>query len=143
MRHLSVLTVFGLVLAAAAPAQTLWAETNESPSASGTSTNWLSLGLELAAAESRNAYGGFRQYQGGTTDTNKAADTSEEVSFVPFVDYSGNLWTRPALTGDWGGLRTDLINKGIRFDINELGNQLKITPLRVQGACCHVPARRS
>ncbi len=118
MRHLSVLTVFGLVLAVAVPTQTLWAETSENPSADGTSANWLALGLEIAAAESRMAHGGVRQYQGGTADTDKAADTPEEGSFVPFVDYSGGLWARPALTGDWGGLRTDLINKGVRFNID-------------------------
>src|SRR5271170_5914189 len=31
-------------------------------------------------------------------------------------DYSGDLWTRPALTGDWGGARTALENKGITFN---------------------------
>lgn len=35
---------------------------------------------------------------------------------APYVDYSGDLWTRPALTGDWYGSRQQLMEKGIRFD---------------------------
>ncbi len=26
----------------------------------------------------------------------------------PVPDYTGNIWDRPALTGDWGGFRTDM-----------------------------------
>jgi porin len=37
---------------------------------------------------------------------------------VPYVDYSGDLWHRPALTGDWGGVRQKLMDKGIRFNLN-------------------------
>jgi len=32
--------------------------------------------------------------------------------------YSGDLWTRPTLTGDWGGLRNDLARKGVTFDMS-------------------------
>ena len=34
------------------------------------------------------------------------------------VDYSGDLWTRPALTGDWGGLRNELSQKGLKFELS-------------------------
>lgn len=37
---------------------------------------------------------------------------------VPYEDYRGDLWHRPALTGDWGGFRQTLMDKGIRFDLN-------------------------
>src|SRR5262249_46486508 len=33
-------------------------------------------------------------------------------------DYSGDLWNRPALTGDWGGLRNELAKKGMNFDLS-------------------------
>jgi porin len=33
-------------------------------------------------------------------------------------DYSGDLWSRPALTGDWGGLRNTLATKGINLDVD-------------------------
>ena len=32
--------------------------------------------------------------------------------------YSGDFWKRSTLTGDWGGLRNDLSNKGVTFDIS-------------------------
>ena len=31
--------------------------------------------------------------------------------------YSGDLWSRLTLTGDWGGTRNDLAKKGVTFDI--------------------------
>jgi hypothetical protein len=33
-------------------------------------------------------------------------------------DYRGDLWSRPALTGDWGGWRNTLAKKGINLDID-------------------------
>jgi porin len=33
-------------------------------------------------------------------------------------DYSGDFWSRPALTGDWGGLRNTLARKGINLDVD-------------------------
>jgi porin len=35
-----------------------------------------------------------------------------------FQTYSGNLWSRSTLTGDWGGLRDDLAKKGVTIDLN-------------------------
>ncbi len=32
--------------------------------------------------------------------------------------YSGGLGMRPALSGDWGGARTELAGKGITFDMS-------------------------
>jgi len=32
--------------------------------------------------------------------------------------YSGDLWSRPALTGDWGGLRNTLATKGVNLDVD-------------------------
>lgn len=51
-------------------------------------------------------------------DTNSAAAAEDMPRLVPYVDYSGDLWTRPVLTGDWGGTRQELMEKGLRFDIN-------------------------
>jgi hypothetical protein len=33
-------------------------------------------------------------------------------------DYRGNFWSRPALTGDWGGFRNTLAQKGINLDVD-------------------------
>lgn len=32
--------------------------------------------------------------------------------------YSGDFWSRPALTGDWGGLRNTLTQKGVNLDVD-------------------------
>jgi porin len=32
--------------------------------------------------------------------------------------YSGDIWTRSTLTGDWWGLRNDLAAKGVTLDMN-------------------------
>ena len=38
---------------------------------------------------------------------------------LPQIDnYSGDLWSRPALTGDWGGLRNPLAAKGVNLDVD-------------------------
>jgi porin len=38
---------------------------------------------------------------------------------LPQIDnYSGDLWSRPALIGDWGGLRNTLAKKGINLDVD-------------------------
>jgi len=33
-------------------------------------------------------------------------------------DYRGDLWSRPALTGDWGGWRNTLAKRGINLDVD-------------------------
>jgi len=37
---------------------------------------------------------------------------------APAKTYSGDFWTRSTLTGDWGGLRNDLAEKGVTFDMS-------------------------
>jgi porin len=37
---------------------------------------------------------------------------------LPPPNYSGDFWSRPALTGDWGGLRNDLAQKGVTFEVD-------------------------
>jgi porin len=36
----------------------------------------------------------------------------------PANPYSGDIWTRSALTGDWGGLRNRLADKGVTLDLS-------------------------
>src|SRR6266536_649838 len=36
----------------------------------------------------------------------------------PANPYSGDFWTRSTLTGDWGGLRNQLAEKGVTFDLS-------------------------
>jgi porin len=38
---------------------------------------------------------------------------------LPQLDnYSGDVWSRPGLTGDWGGLRNTLATRGINLDVD-------------------------
>ena len=46
------------------------------------------------------------------------AESEELPWLIPHLDYRGDLMTRPALTGDWGGLRQELMDKGLRFDFS-------------------------
>ena len=36
----------------------------------------------------------------------------------PVKPYSGDLWTRSTLTGDWGGQRNDLASRGVTIDLS-------------------------
>ena len=37
---------------------------------------------------------------------------------APAKTYSGDIWSRSTLTGDWGGLRNDWAKKGVTLDMN-------------------------
>jgi porin len=44
----------------------------------------------------------------------------EGDSLWPVPDYKGDIWERPALSGDWLGFRTDMANKGITFSVDNI-----------------------
>ena len=48
----------------------------------------------------------------------KEANAPEIPWLVHPVDYSGDIWHRPTLSGDWGGARQYLMDHGIKFDFN-------------------------
>src|SRR5574341_920091 len=50
-----------------------------------------------------------------SAETKKLED---EATLFPVPDFTGDLWKRPRLTGDWGGLRATLANKGIQLEID-------------------------
>ena len=54
----------------------------------------------------------------GEAQPRQAEKKQEEATLFPVPDYSGDLWKRPALTGDWGGLRTTLANRGVQFEVD-------------------------
>lgn len=49
-------------------------------------------------------------------DTEEPAEESDGL--LPLPDYAGDLWTRSRLTGNWGGARTDLAERGIQLDVD-------------------------
>ena len=61
-------------------------------------SNWLETGQELSKP--------------------REAPPTKTPRLVPWVDYTGDLWHRAALTGDWGGLRQQMMDKGVRFNMN-------------------------
>jgi len=48
----------------------------------------------------------------------EAPPAPEPAGLLPVPDYTGGLATRSRLSGDWGGSRTSLANKGVMFDID-------------------------
>ena len=46
----------------------------------------------------------------------QAVSSRPSAGLLPIPDYSANIWTRRQLTGDWGGVRTYLANKGVQID---------------------------
>ncbi len=47
-----------------------------------------------------------------------AGGDAQPEGILPLVDYSGDLWSRSRLSGDWGGVRSDLAAKGISFEMD-------------------------
>ena len=54
--------------------------------------------------------------------TTRPAEANTAAAETPWLvgrlDYRGDLWQRPALTGDWAGIRQELMDKGLRFDLS-------------------------
>lgn len=47
------------------------------------------------------------------------AETSPPTKgLLPIPDYSGDFWQRMALSGDWGGARKQIAEKGVQFDVD-------------------------
>ena len=70
----------------------------------------VSLGVLLSAAAPTAVW---------PADTRPGRETAREAEFAdprrekPPESASANLWTRSTLTGDWGGLRTSLAERGV------------------------------
>jgi porin len=48
---------------------------------------------------------------------NEIAEEKRSAGILPIPDYSGDLWTRSYLTGDWRGARNRLADVGIQFNV--------------------------
>jgi porin len=47
----------------------------------------------------------------------KSEKAAEAPAILPVPDYSGDVWNRSTMTGDWGGKRQDLADHGIQFKL--------------------------
>jgi len=50
-------------------------------------------------------------------DAEQVAQEKHSKGILPIPDFSGDLWNRGYLTGDWGGTRESLADKGIQLDV--------------------------
>ena len=58
----------------------------------------------------------FGQTSGsGSEGSKEPSAKGPPAGILPLEDYSGDLFSRSHLLGDWGGLRTDLAKQGVRF----------------------------
>jgi porin len=53
-----------------------------------------------------------------TIGSDASGHESQAEGILPLRDYSGDLWSRSVLTGDWGGVRSSLAGKGISGDLS-------------------------
>ena len=79
------------------------------------SSKWLQMDTVLASADA-DAGGAAASATGQSAEA--ASGASEMPRLVPWLDYTGDLWHRAALTGDWGGIRQQMMDKGLRFDLS-------------------------
>ena len=47
----------------------------------------------------------------------EAVSSKASAGLLPIPDYSATIWKREQLTGDWGGVRTYLANKGVQIGV--------------------------
>jgi len=60
--------------------------------------------------------GGQAQEAGSAQKT--ANPQEAEATLFPVPNFTGDVWSRPKLTGDWGGLRTNLGKNGVQLDVD-------------------------
>ena len=61
---------------------------------------------------------GLRAARAGDPGQSPApSPTPTPPGILPIPDYSAKFWDNAYLTGDWGGVRTDLANKGVQFEV--------------------------
>jgi porin len=58
------------------------------------------------------------QDTGGAAPAGETIKPESEATLFPVPNFTGDLWSRPRLTGDWGGLRATLANKGIQLEVD-------------------------
>lgn len=85
--------------------------------AAGPEANWLAAGTP-SAEPSQAAPTSEPEAGQGAPGSGPEAPSLQTPRMVPWLDYTGDLCHRAALTGDWCGLRQKMMDKGIRFNAN-------------------------
>jgi carbohydrate-selective porin OprB len=57
---------------------------------------------------------------GAAQDERQLAEKAEstDTTLYPVPNYGGDFWSRSYLTGDWGGLRSKLADRGVQLEFN-------------------------
>src|SRR5574337_121154 len=76
------------------------------------------IGLSIACAEETQSVADTPQVNRQESETTTNQPAAEMPRLGPWLDYTGGLWHRAGLTGDWAGTRQQLMDKGIRFDMS-------------------------
>lgn len=89
----------------------LWATTDLSAQASDQDPSSSDTPMDPTAS-------GQAVESGDAAPTQSGASEAAPESLLPLPDYSGDLWERGFILGDWGGVRTSLGERGIQLDID-------------------------
>ncbi|MEJ2032495.1 MAG: carbohydrate porin [Deltaproteobacteria bacterium] len=54
---------------------------------------------------------------GATTFAQDQSGAGKDKGLLPIPDYSGDIWARNFLSGEWDGARNDLAKRGVQFDV--------------------------
>lgn len=76
------------------------------------------MGLPVAGAAETQSVADAPKVNVQESETAASQPAGEMPRLVPWLDYTGGLWHSAGLTGDWGGTRQQLMDKGIRFDVS-------------------------
>jgi porin len=60
-------------------------------------------------------------------ETGKVKNSEAEATLFPVPDFTGDIWTRAKLTGDWFGLRTKMANNGVQLDVDNVHTFQSVT----------------
>ncbi len=101
-----------MILAKPAIAAALAVALGFSYAAVASAPGWLEIGEALA----RNAPAQPAPDASSAPTEARYEPPAADQRLVPWVDYTGDLWHRSALTGNWDGRRQQMMDKGLRFN---------------------------
>lgn len=107
--------LFSVVGAAAMFGFSLFSRASDSRAAIGLTA--LVMFFTCAQAPAQDDAQTTSEPQTASQATPTAEQQSEPKGILPVPDYSGDFWQRSYLTGDWGGTRSDLADRGVQFNV--------------------------
>lgn len=78
----------------------------------------VGLASQSASAQDQSAAPATSAQTEVAAESPAVTEPTMPAGLVPLIDYTGDLWTRHRLLGDFGGARTDWAERGVQSDIN-------------------------